>query len=159
MCSPTSQAPPGMSMAMLRERHMGQLRANASVPPPVLVVLSIRRGGCSAVGYASSGIYSVYIPIYTPLLSFHPCWHVKAWNHPHTMTITIFYVLSQESDQCWKSCTGWGRWRARLFAIVACQIVSVVCLANAYWNMISLEVVAKESWCQSYFPMLLRYQT
>jgi hypothetical protein len=32
-------------MAMLRERHIGQLRENTSVPHPVLVVLSIQRGG------------------------------------------------------------------------------------------------------------------
>jgi hypothetical protein len=159
MYSPMSQAPPGMSVAMLRERHMGQLRANASVSPPVLVVLSIRRGGCSTVGCASSGIYSVYILIYTPIPFFHHHWRVKAWSHPHTMTIAIFYVLSQESNQCWKSYIGWGRWRARWFAIVACQIVSFDCLTIAYWNMFSLEVVAKVSWCQSYFPMLLRYQT
>jgi hypothetical protein len=146
-------------MAMLQERHMGQLSANASAPPPVLAVLSIRRGGCSAVGYVSSGIYLVYVPIYTPLPSFRCRWHVKAWNHPHTMTIVIFYVLSRESDRRWKSCTGWGRWRAWLFAIVACQIVLVVCLAIACWNMISLEVIAKESWCQSYFPMLLKCRT
>jgi hypothetical protein len=138
---------------------MGQLRANASVPPPVLVVLSIQCGGCSVVGCASSGINWVYVLIYTPLPFFCCCWHVKVWNHPHTMTIAIFYVLSQESDQRWKSCTGWGRWRARQFAIVAFQIALVVLLAIAYWNMFPLEVVAKESCCQSYFPMLLRCQT
>jgi hypothetical protein len=147
-----------MSVAMLREQHMGQLRATASVPPPVLVVLSILCSGCSAVGCASSGIYSVYVPIYTPLPFIHRCWCVKAWSHPHTMTIAIFYVLSQESNQCWKSYTGWGRWRAKQFAIVACQIVLVVYSAIAYWNMFSLEVVTKVSWCQTYFPMLLRYQ-
>jgi hypothetical protein len=106
MYSPTSQAPPGMSVAMLQEWHMGQLRADASVPPPVLVVLSIGRGGCSVVGCESSGIYSVYVLIHTPLLFFGRCWHLKARSHPHTMTIAIFYVLSQESNQCWKSYTG-----------------------------------------------------
>ncbi len=154
-----SQAPPGMSVAMLRERHMGKLRANASVPPLVLIVLSIQCSGCSAVGCASSGIFLVYVPIYTPLLFFPHRWRIKAWSHPHTMTIAITYLLSQECGHCWKSCTGWGRWRARRFAIVTCQIVLVVCSAIAYWNMFPLEVVAKVSWCQSYFPMLLRYQT
>ncbi len=85
-------------MAMLRERHIGQLREITSVPRPVLVVLSIQRGGCSAVGYASSGIYLVNGPIYTPLPFFRRCWHIEAWNHSHTMTIAIFYVLSQESN-------------------------------------------------------------
>ncbi len=146
-------------MAILQERHMGQLRASASVPPQVLVVLSIRRGGCSAVGCVSSGIYLVYIPIYIPLPFPRRPWRLKVWNHPHTMTIAIFYVLSRESDRHWKSCTSWGRWRARWFAIVASQILLGVHLAIAYWNMFSLEVVAKVSWCQFYFPMLLRYQT
>ena len=101
---------------------MEQLRADASVPCPVLVAQSIQCSGCSAVGCASSGIFLVYVPIYTPLLFFPHRWRIKAWSHPHTMTIAIFYVLSRESDQRWKSCTGWGRWRARRFAIVACQI-------------------------------------
>jgi hypothetical protein len=70
---------------------MEQLRADASVPRPVLVAQSICRSGCHAVGCASSGICLVNIPIKILLLFYHCRAGGRVWNCPCTMTTAIFY--------------------------------------------------------------------
>jgi hypothetical protein len=66
-----SLAPLRMLVEMMRGGCMEQLRADTSVPCPVLVALSIRCAGCGAVGCASGGICLVYVPIQILLPFYH----------------------------------------------------------------------------------------
>jgi hypothetical protein len=104
-----SLAPLRMLVEMMSGRRMKQLRADASVPHPVLVALSIGCGGCQAVVGASRVESVVYVPIQILLQFYRRCVGGRVWNHPCIMTTAIFYGFFQENNQCWKLCTGWGK--------------------------------------------------